>query len=74
MRNICTIVVREPEGKRPFGRPSHKWEENMKMGLKVIVFEDVNRIHLAQVRNQRLDFVDTVINHQFSQNAEILTS
>jgi len=46
----------------------------MKMGLKVIVFEDVNRIHLAQVRNQRLDFVDTVINHQLSQNAEILTS
>jgi hypothetical protein len=26
-------VVAKPEGKRPLGRPRHRWEDNVKMGL-----------------------------------------
>ena len=26
----------EPEGKRPFGRPRRRWEDNVKMDLKVV--------------------------------------
>jgi hypothetical protein len=29
-RNACKILVREPEGKRPLGRPRRKWVDNIK--------------------------------------------
>jgi hypothetical protein len=28
--------VGEPEGKRPLGRPRHRWEENIKMDLQEV--------------------------------------
>jgi hypothetical protein len=28
-----TVLVRKPEGKRPLGRPRHRWEGNIKMDL-----------------------------------------
>ena len=27
----------KPEGKRPLGRPRHRWEHNIKMGLQEVV-------------------------------------
>jgi hypothetical protein len=33
MRNGYRIMVGRPEGKRPLGRPGHKWVENIKMDL-----------------------------------------
>jgi hypothetical protein len=27
MRNVCSILVGESEGKRPLGRLRHRWEE-----------------------------------------------
>jgi hypothetical protein len=33
MRNANRILVRKPEGKRPFGRPMRRWEDNIKMVL-----------------------------------------
>jgi hypothetical protein len=33
-RNVYTILVGKPEGKRPLGRPKQRWENNMKMELK----------------------------------------
>jgi hypothetical protein len=29
MRNACNILVGKPEGKRPLGRPRHRWEDIM---------------------------------------------
>jgi hypothetical protein len=29
-------LVGEPEGRRPFGRPRHRWEDNINMDLKEI--------------------------------------
>jgi hypothetical protein len=31
MRNLYTILVGKPEGKRPFGIPGCIWEDNIKM-------------------------------------------
>jgi len=28
--------VGKPEGKRPLGRPRHRWEDNMKHGLQEV--------------------------------------
>ena len=32
-RGVYRVLVGEPEGKRPFGRPRRRWEDNIKMGL-----------------------------------------
>jgi hypothetical protein len=36
MRNGCRISVEKPEGKRPLGRPRHRWEDNSEMDLREI--------------------------------------
>jgi hypothetical protein len=28
-RNAYRVLVGKPEGKRPLGRPRHRWEDNM---------------------------------------------
>jgi len=33
-RNIYRVLVGKPEGKRPLGRPRHRWEDNIKMDLQ----------------------------------------
>jgi len=32
-RGVYTVLVRKPEEKRPFGRPKHRWEDNIKIDL-----------------------------------------
>jgi hypothetical protein len=33
-RNVCTILVGKPEGKRPIGRPRRRWVDNIKIELR----------------------------------------
>jgi hypothetical protein len=35
-RNVCRILVGKPEGKRPLGRPTRKWVDNIKIDLREI--------------------------------------
>jgi hypothetical protein len=44
--------VRKPEGERPLRRPKHRWEDNIKMDLRVIGFGHVDRIFLVHDRFQ----------------------
>jgi hypothetical protein len=32
-RDIYRVLVRKREGKRPFGGPRHRWEDNIKMDI-----------------------------------------
>ena len=32
-RRVQRVLVGKPEGKRPLGRPRHRWEDNIKMDL-----------------------------------------
>jgi hypothetical protein len=48
MKNGYKSLVGEPEGKRPLGRPRHRWEENIKRDHREIGLEGVDWIHLAQ--------------------------
>jgi hypothetical protein len=34
MRNTYKISVGRPEGKRPLGRPMHRWEDNIRIDLR----------------------------------------
>jgi hypothetical protein len=44
-RNPYRILVGKPEGRRPLGRPRHRWVDNIKMDLR-----DIDWIDLAQDR------------------------
>jgi hypothetical protein len=35
-RNAYRVFVSRPEGNTPLGRPRHKWENSIKMGLREI--------------------------------------
>jgi hypothetical protein len=41
MRNACSILVGNPERKRPLGRPRRKREDNIKTDLREIAWEVV---------------------------------
>jgi hypothetical protein len=56
------VVTKRKEGRRPLGRPRHRWENNIRMGLGGIEWEDVEWMHLVQDRDQWWTFVNTVIN------------
>ncbi|KAJ4448778.1 hypothetical protein ANN_00169 [Periplaneta americana] len=51
-RNAYRVLVGRPEGKRPLGRPRRRWEDNIKMYLKEVGYDDGNWINLAQDRDQ----------------------
>lgn len=50
-RNAYNGLVGKPEGKRPLGRCSRRWEVNIKMGDKQTRLEDFGWIYLAQGRD-----------------------
>jgi hypothetical protein len=62
VRAAYNILVGRPEGRRPLGRPRHRWEDNTVMELREIGFGDVDWIHLAQDRDRWLALVNTVMN------------
>jgi hypothetical protein len=48
LRNIYKSLVRNSDGRRPHGRPRHRWEDNIKMAHKETECEGVDWILLAQ--------------------------
>jgi hypothetical protein len=46
-RNVYSLLVGKPEGKRPLGRPRRKWIDNIKMDLLEIGLSVVDWIGLA---------------------------
>jgi hypothetical protein len=36
-RVMYSVLVGKPERKRPLGRPRHRWEDNVKVGLQEVV-------------------------------------
>jgi hypothetical protein len=54
--------VGKPEGKRTLGRPRHRWVDNIKMDLREIGWGGIDRIDVAQDRDQWMTLVNTVMN------------
>jgi hypothetical protein len=61
-RNACRILVGKSEGKKPLGRPRHKWVDNIKMDLREIGWDGMDRIVLAQDMDQWRALVNMVMN------------
>ncbi|KAJ4430493.1 hypothetical protein ANN_22709 [Periplaneta americana] len=51
-RNAYRVLVGRPEGKRPLGRLKLRWEDNIKMDLREVGYDDRDWINLAQDRVQ----------------------
>jgi hypothetical protein len=49
-RNACRILVRNPEGKRPPGRPRRRWVDNIKMNFREIGWDGGDWIDLSHNR------------------------
>jgi hypothetical protein len=46
-RKVYKVLVGEPEGKRPLGRPRHRREYGIRMDLREIGLGGVDRIRLS---------------------------
>jgi hypothetical protein len=61
-RNVYRLLVGKPEGKRPLGRPRHRWVDNIRMDLVEVGWCDVDWIGLAQDRNRWRALVNLILN------------
>jgi hypothetical protein len=56
------VLVGNPEGKRPLGRPRSRWEDNIKAELQKVRCGGVDWIELAQDRDRWRALVNAVMN------------
>jgi hypothetical protein len=61
-RSAYRLLMGKPEGKRPLGRPRHRWVNNIRMGLGEVGWDDVYWIDLAQDKNMWRALVNSVLN------------
>jgi len=61
-RGIYRVLVGKHEGKRPLGRPRHRWEDNIKMDLQEVVCGCMDWIKLVQVRDTWQVLLNAVMN------------
>jgi len=56
------VLVGKPEGKRPLGRPTRRWVDNIRMDLQQVGCGYVDWIGLAQDKDRWRTLVSTVMN------------
>jgi hypothetical protein len=59
---LYKVLVGNPEGKRPLGRPRRRWEDGIRMDLGEIGLGGVNWIRLAQDGDRWRAVVSAVMN------------
>ncbi|KAJ4443710.1 hypothetical protein ANN_05385 [Periplaneta americana] len=65
-RNAYRVLVGRPEGKRPLGRPRRRWEDNIKMDLREVGYDDRDWLNLAQDRDRWRAYSDVEAKRQGS--------
>jgi hypothetical protein len=60
-RGLYSVLVGNPEGMRPLGRPRHRWEDNFKMDLQELGCEVMDWIELTQDRDRWRALVNAVM-------------
>jgi hypothetical protein len=68
-RGIYRVVVGKLEGKRPLGRPRHRWDVNIKMDLQEVGCAGMDWIELAKDRDRWLALINAVMNLRVPYNA-----
>ena len=52
------ILTGKPTGKRPLGRPTHRWEDNIRMDLNQIIINTRNWVDSSQDK----DYWEVIMN------------
>ena len=74
-RGVYGFLMGKSEGKRPLGRPTRKWEDNIKLDVQKVGCEGMDWIELAQHRDRWRAFVNGVMNLRVPNNVgNFLTS
>ena len=60
-RSLYRLLVGEPEGRRPLGRPKRRWEGNIRMDLREVGCGCVDWMELAQDRDRWRALVSAVM-------------
>ena len=60
------ILTGKPTGKRPLGRPRHRWEDNIRTDLKEVGINTRNWVDSAQDRNYWRALVNAALNLRVS--------
>jgi len=61
-RSVYRVLVGKPEGRRPLGRPRHRWGDNIRMDLREVGCGCVDWMELAQDRDRWRALVSAVMN------------
>jgi hypothetical protein len=64
-RNAYRILMGKPGGKRQLGRPKCRWVDSIKIDLREIEWDGMDRIDLAQDRDRWRAVVNTGMNLRF---------
>ena len=61
-RGVYRVLVGKSEGRRPLGRPRHRWEDNIRMDLREVGYGCVDWMEIAQDRKRWCALVSAVMN------------
>ena len=61
-KGVYRVLVGKPEGRRPLGRPSRRWEDNIKKDLQEVGCGGMDWIELVQARDRWQALVNVVMN------------
>ena len=60
-RGVYRVLLGKPEGKRPLGRPRHRWDNKIKIDLQEVGYGGLDWIELTQDRERWWAFVNAVM-------------
>ena len=73
VKNSFKIVTGKPTGKRLFGRPRRRWEDNIRMNLEEISINAWNWIDSAQGRNYWKALVNAALNLRVPEAMDLVS-
>ena len=74
-KGVYRVLVGRSEGRKPLGRPRHRWVDNIRMDLREVGCGYMDWIGLAQDRDRWRTVVSSVMNLRVPRNAgNLLTS
>jgi len=59
---VYRVLMGKPEGNRSFGRHSHRWEDNNRMGLQEVGCGGMDWIEVTQDRGRWRALLNAVLN------------
>ena len=65
-KGVYSVLVGKPEGKKPLGKPRHRWEDNIQMDHQELVCGGMDWIELAQDWERWRAVLNAVMNLQVS--------